>query len=57
MWKKNKNGKYIPCKGRLVSIIPNNYSKTVYLDISGNLIRGIEHPNGCILGYETAFNH
>lgn len=54
-WLKNKNGKYIPCKDNLVAILPNNYSTTTYLDLSGKIIRGIEHPNGWYYGYETNF--
>lgn len=55
-WVKNKNGKYIPCKDKLVSFLPNTYSPTYYIDTSGNMMRGISHPNGVLIGYETNFN-
>lgn len=56
-WMKNKNGKYVPCKDRLVSFIPNTFSSTYYIDLQGNMMRGINHPNGCLIGYETNFKH
>ena len=55
-WVKNKNGKYIPCKDKLVSFLPNTYSSTYYIDTSGNMMRGISHPNGVLIGYETNFH-
>lgn len=54
-WVQNKNGKYIPCKNRLVSFIPNHFSNTYYIDVNGNMVKGIEHPNGFFCGYETDF--
>ena len=55
-WVQNRNGKYVPCKSRLVSFIPNRFSDTYYIDISGNMIRGVEHPNGILCGYKTDFH-
>ena len=55
-WVLNKNGKYVPCENKLVSFIPNYYSPTYYIDVSGNMVRGIEHPGGAMYGYKTNFS-
>lgn len=55
-WIQNKRGKYIPCKNRLVSFIPNSFSTTFFIDVSGNMIRGIERTDGVLCGYEVDFS-
>ena len=54
VYKKNRNGKYIPVKEGIVYFEPNPYSSTTFLSLSGEMFNGIPHPNG-IPGYQTAF--
>lgn len=54
-WIQNKKGKYIPCKNRLVSFIPNPFSTTYFIDMNGNMMRGIKQTDGALCGYEVNF--
>ena len=54
-WVQNKNGKYIPCNSRLVSFVPNPFSITCFIDVSGNMMKGIERSDGTLCGYKVDF--
>ena len=50
VWKKDNEGRYVPCEKRLCRIIPHPKGLS-FLMSNGERIRGIEHPSGCLIGY------